>query len=312
MTHAYSLYGLSVRSELALPELHRLSEGDWVDRPDVTVRLGRSDVPAGSSEDICLLPNGAGFRVPGVGSYSVAGGREIIVDPAAGAVEANVRLYLLGSAMGLLLHQRGVLPLHANAIDIDGTAFAFMGPPGAGKSTLAAYFNQYGARVLADDVCAVTLGSDGWAWIGPGLPRVRLWRNTLAALELEPGDYPRSYAGDPGYDKFDVPLRPVQQKARQLGGVFILVSGDAPGIRSLGGAAAMNALVENIYRGSWAAVTGSLDRHWRRCLEIASSTPVFELEIQRDLAALPELVARMATFCRGLLDERIAKEGAGH
>lgn len=298
--HKYSLYGLSVRSELALPELRRLDGAIRGEEIGVAVQFGRSGVPADLSDDVCRLPSGVGFRVPGVGSYRVAGGQEIIVDPDPGAAEANVRLYLLGSAMGLLLHQRGVLPLHANAIEIDGAAFAFMGPPGAGKSTLAALFHRHGAAVLADDVCAVTLGADRRPWISPGLPRLRLWRNSLAALGLEPNDYARSYAGDPDYDKFDVPLPLTEQKPCQLRGVFILGRGDAPAFGRIHDVEAMNALVENIYRGSWAAVVGNFDRQWRTCLQIASSTPVFQVEAPRELARIHGFAESTIAFCRTL------------
>ena len=43
---------------------------------------------------------------------------------APGASSRNVRVFLLGSAFGALLHQRGLLPLHANAVEVDGRAVA--------------------------------------------------------------------------------------------------------------------------------------------------------------------------------------------
>ena len=146
------------------------------------------------------------FACPGGCGYAVLEGRRIIVDPADGADPRNVRLYLLGSAMGLLLHQRGVLPLHANAVEIDGQAFAFMGPSGAGKSTLAAWFHDQGLRVVADDVCAVHFDAQLRPWVSQGLPRLRLWKSALEATGRSDGHFQRSYAGDEQWDKFDVPL----------------------------------------------------------------------------------------------------------
>ena len=80
---------------------------------------------------------------------------EIVAEPRQGVPDSNVRLFLLGSAMGALLHQRGLLPLHTNAVEVGGRAFAFMGKSGAGKSTLAAWFHDRGFRIVADDVCVV-------------------------------------------------------------------------------------------------------------------------------------------------------------
>src|SRR4029079_11482739 len=89
-------------------------------RPVVRVRLGA--VPE-------ALPDAAPFRfgiqtsgddvllnVTGNARYLVRNGQEIVVDPVPGGSERNVRLFLLGSALGILCHQRGLLPLHANAV----------------------------------------------------------------------------------------------------------------------------------------------------------------------------------------------------
>ena len=83
----YQLFGLAVRSEFELPELPiGKIEGD----PDVGIRRGMSD--------------GTRIQIDGVAEFSVADGSNIWVSPAPGAASRNVRLYLLGSAMGLLLH----------------------------------------------------------------------------------------------------------------------------------------------------------------------------------------------------------------
>jgi len=91
--------------------------------------------------------------------YLVRAGREIIVQPADTATKRNVRCFLLGSALAALCHQRGIYPLHANAIQFGDRAFIFAGPSGAGKSTLAFYFNNQGCRVLSDDVCVIGLNA---------------------------------------------------------------------------------------------------------------------------------------------------------
>ena len=94
-----------------------------------------------------------------VARYLVSGGCEIIIEPHPTATEKDVRLFLLGSAMGALLLQRGIWPLHGSAIAGRSGAALFVGVSGSGKSTLVGAFHQRGFQVLADDVCAITAGS---------------------------------------------------------------------------------------------------------------------------------------------------------
>jgi hypothetical protein len=140
----YEVFGLKIRSEIPLPELQPMENPN---DPDVTIR--RSPVAAWRNglekwDDALVL------AVPEVGRYRIEGGDEILVDQDRGAPDRNLRLFLLGSAFGALLHQRGLLPLHANAVQIDGKAVAFMGASGAGKSTLAAWFYDQGYRIIAE------------------------------------------------------------------------------------------------------------------------------------------------------------------
>ena len=131
----YTVFGLRIRSEIDLPELHP-AEGD--SQPDVVVRKGRVARPDNPRPGIEVLDGALLLTIPDVAHFSITGGNEIVVEPGSEVPERNVRLFLLGSAFGALLHQRGLLPLHANAIEVDGRAVAFMGKSGAGKSTLAA------------------------------------------------------------------------------------------------------------------------------------------------------------------------------
>ena len=129
------------------------------------------------------------LTIPDVARYRIEGGTEIVVDAHPSAPDRNIRLYLLGLAFGALLHQRGLLPLHANAVEVDGKAVAFMGESGAGKSTLAAWFHDRGHRIVADDVCVVGFSKGGQAFAHPGLPRLRLWDEALEASGRSAADF---------------------------------------------------------------------------------------------------------------------------
>ncbi len=110
-------------------------------------------------------------------------GKEIIIDRAPQADDTDVRLFLLGSVMGALMHQRGRLPLHGSAIRLpDGTAAIFMGPSGVGKSTLAAAFRQRGYVVAADDISLIFTGDDGAPLLQPAYPELKLWAEAAAKI----------------------------------------------------------------------------------------------------------------------------------
>src|SRR6186997_1401825 len=135
--HLYSCFDFSLRSEIELRELTPADEAKA--NQFVDVRVGPvPEVLAGSQPPqfgIQATGDTVLLTVPGTARYLVRGRREIVVDPAPDGSERNVRLFLLGSALGILSHRRGLLPLHANAVVADGGAYAFGGHSGAGKST---------------------------------------------------------------------------------------------------------------------------------------------------------------------------------
>jgi hypothetical protein len=114
----------------------------------------------------------------------VSAGVEIMVDASLSS-PAQARDYLLGTAMGAVLHQRGYLPLHANVMEWNGRAYAFAGASGAGKSTLAARLQAQGFGFLSDDICALSFDAQGRPRAWPGIPRVKLWRDAVAELSMD-------------------------------------------------------------------------------------------------------------------------------
>jgi hypothetical protein len=278
-TTCYALYGFALRSELPLPsapELKGTQSGEAVQ-----IRFGQ--VPPRGGEPLWAEEEGRAlvFQVPELARFKIANGREIVIDAADGASERNLRVYLLGSAMGALLHQRGLLPLHANAVEVDGRAVAFSGRSGAGKSTLAAWFADKGHRILCDDVCAIDPGANGGPpLVLPGVPRLRLWEDAVEASGRSVVDYQRSFDGQ---DKFDVPagdkaaagplpLAACYMIARPEEGAAAQAPEPEP--RRLAGVEAVEALVANTYRGRFATVMGRTERHLSLCLAVSARAPV--------------------------------------
>jgi hypothetical protein len=280
----YSVFGLRVRSEIPLPELFEAGPGD----ADVTVRLGPTGVRGEFDGGLHEVAGSLLFVEPQIGRYRIAGGREIIVEARPSVPERNVRLFLLGSAFGALLHQRGLLPLHANALEIAGKAVAFMGPSGEGKSTLAAAFHDRGHRILADDVCVVDLEEAAHPTVRPGLPRLRLWRDSIEQSGRDAAEYDRSYAGDETLEKYDVPLARSAAVTTpvELAVVYLLARDAEFEITPLTGASAAEAVFANTYRGAFVSTARQEHSHWSACVRLVQSVPVYRVARPRALEAL--------------------------
>lgn len=274
----YRLFDLTLASDPDLPEL---SVAPATATPDVTIRFVDDLPPA--PPGVHDRPGGLLLAVEGVARFAISGGTDIAIHPDSDVPARNLRLFLLGSAMGLLALQRGLLPLHANAVTIDGHAVGFMGPPGAGKSTLAAWCADRGLAILADDACAVRFDPDGRALALPGVPRLRLWRDAMTAFARDPADHFASFIGADAPDKFDITLASaaVARTPLPLAALYLLNDTAIPGISPLTGADAFAAISANTYRGGFVAKAGQGEAHWNSAVAIARAVPVFAVGRRR-------------------------------
>lgn len=128
---------------------------------------------------------GGTFRlsIDGVGAYHISKS-EIVIAPKSTATDTELRLFLLGSALGLICHKRGLFPLHASSVLFEGKAIAFSGLSGSGKSTIAAALAMRGYPLLSDDVCVIDTHAPSGPVVRPAFPRLKLWQDSLDALGL--------------------------------------------------------------------------------------------------------------------------------
>jgi hypothetical protein len=248
--HAYWAYGLRIAAELVCPELppHPQEAGN----PDVTIHMlppaqPASETPANGSYEV----RAGSFRltVPGVALYRVEEGRRILIEPLPDVPLEKVRLFLLGSAMGALLYQRGIFPLHGSAVETPWGGMIFVGTQGAGKSTLAAQFHAKGYRLLSDDVCAILPTPEGLQILA-----------ALGHFRLCPDAYERLGSPQGGrfdVDKFVVPMGggycpyPVPLTAIHIlrfPGSEASSAEGFPALEVLTGFERVHSLLENLYR----------------------------------------------------------------
>jgi hypothetical protein len=271
--YSYHGFGLDFRSDIPLPEMRVGSVGQG--KP-VVIRIASAPCP----EDLTPIAPGVAagpqhfwMDVPGIARLHVALGSLISIDPAPDATMNDIRAYLLGSAMGALLHQRGLLPLHASAVEIGGVAAAFCGASGAGKSSLALHLVKRGHRLLCDDICAIdTTSREPRLW--PGLVNLKLWRESLASA----GEAHQTLqAVLPGQDKYKLPIaEAASYHSYSLGHVFLLRVSKAPEttITTLRHNEGLSALVTNTFRGQLVDPMRQNRSHFDQCILTASKAKV--------------------------------------
>lgn len=285
----YRAHGLVVGSYLPLDDL---AEG--VGPVDVMIHPGR----------VKWLPppyaavSGSGWHAEATEAYLfwrdagvvyIRQGREITVDPNPEVAEQVLRRLLLGPALAVLLHQRRRLVLHASGVAVGGRAVAFVGDSGHGKSTLAAALYARGHGILADDIAAVRVATDGPAVVFPGFPHLSLCPDALATLRGTAAVPP---APQCGMEKLtcatpsELPSAPLP-----LVRIDVLADGPAPRVEPLRPQEALAELVRHSYCVRLLQAAGDAAWHFQLCAAVAHQVSVCRLQRPLALAAVHDLVS---------------------
>ena len=287
----YRAYGLTIASEVTLPELEPAAPG----AADVVIAVGPIDPPKPASEaatDFRFEPDRQYLAWHAVGAFLISDGCRIDVEPAPGVDDALIAFPLLGPVMALLLHRRGLLVLHASAIAVAGTSAIFMGDKGAGKSTTASAMIRIGHELLTDDVVALDLANPREPMIVPGFPQIKLAADAAAAISL--GDAVVRPQVHPAIDKMQHRLNGAFSGNRvPATRIYILARGERADITPLPGIAALPAIIKFSYvtRFGRAALPSDLaEMHLRQCARLADHVGVRRLEIPTGLDRIGEAV----------------------
>ena len=319
MTFAYSVFGLSIQSNLPIPGLP-VSE-TAPKSIDVQLFLGfpprmNDEISSGSEVLSYISPFQDELGEPAVRVWNIdkgsffhlvySDGPQFWLDrerkrlwalwPGTSSLEDAVS-YLLGPVLGILLRYRCVTCLHASAVAIDDYAVAFVGPVGIGKSTIAAALAQRGYAVLSDDIVALE-ERQGVIHVQPAYPHVCLWPESVKLIYGSSEALPR-FA--PNWEKRRMPLGSddvrFENRALPLGGVYILNEKlvTAPYIKQMSEQGAFVSLVANTY------ATDFLDREMRArefgvLSRLVSSAPIHRLYARQE--PLP-----LNAFCDSLCEQ---------
>jgi hypothetical protein len=297
--HLYRAFGLVLSSDRPLPGL-AANAADPTSRPDVAFVRGRVAIPnvvTPINEDIdaARSPDGVTLIVRDVGAFSVHRGERVVVDPAPGASDHEVEVYILGTVMVAVLLQHGLVPFHSNGVVVDGMAFLVCGKSGAGKSTMAASFQAAGLPLLSDDVCALAPGPAGEVVAFPGIRRLKLWSDAIDRFGLGGGrTRPMPWTDGEKYEivadaRADVGVV-------QVGGIFQLEWADIDGpavVEQAPGPDAVAIFVANVHRRRVADLLGMSGAYMDIAGRIARQTPVFRVLRGDDAGRIEEIAEAM-------------------
>jgi hypothetical protein len=295
-SYRYTAYGLAISSELPFPELIE-SPASASGEIDVAIRFGAQQRRPGPQDvsGSCYhkSPIETLIHWQDAGLCAIRQGREIVFEPLDAADERAIRLYILGTALAVLLQQRGLLVLHASAVVFNSFAVAFSGDCGMGKSTTAAALQIRGHDLLADDVIALETAPEDDVHVLAAFPQIKLCADAAKALYGDTASMPLVH---PAEDKRARRIADGFSSASRvpLGRVYLLRDAPCRRIVRLSAREACAELIRFSFVGRIVREIGVAADHLEQCARIARDVPVCRLERPRDLAvldALEQLVA---------------------
>lgn len=288
--YCHRAYGLTIHSEIELPEL---LSGEAGGKPDLVIRRARIDRPVSEDpEDFVFSPDRQRLDWRAVGRFDIIGDNEIVVDGNPDVPEAILRLPLLGTVMALLLYLRGGFVLHASAVLVGDRGVGFLGDKRAGKSTTAGAMVAHGHRLITDDV--LDFAFDDGVHLLPGFPQMKLTAESSSAVNMQKARR-LPILDFPGFDKhrhqvtehfFDDRVPP--------GRLYVLDRGPDPRVDRLTQTEAFQALMRFSYMirfGKAVLNISTAPRMMQQCSQLAAMGLVRRLVVPDSLDRLPEAVA---------------------
>ena len=201
-SETYKAFNLIIRSEeLKLKYLEHHIDGynyDLLIKEDNNLDF-KCFLSKSNCGDFLITENGVIVLIKDVGIFRIVEGKLITWKKVNNNVSENdLTTFLLGSILSICLIQRGLLVLHANALEKDGKSIICLGESGVGKSTLAFILMNQGWNLLADDLVAI----NNEDYVLPGVSRIKLWANSLKELDIETTNLEKVR---PSIEKYHIP-----------------------------------------------------------------------------------------------------------
>ena len=288
----YEAFGLVLSSEYSIAQLLP-APADAT--PDVCIRS--ADLSGYGVKEGCyrLNPMELIVSLAQVGTFRITNGTHIEIHADPQCSSSNLAVYIMGTCMGAVLHQRGFMPLHGSCVTDGNRAIFITGDSGAGKSTLAAEFLSRGWKLLTDDVCAVS-DPETNPTVHSSYPSQKLWQDSLERYQRPESDIHSLYFSDTR-EKFGVDTSKFFfNGTRPLQMIVYLVPTDTPcSITKLDSFTALDQLMNNTYR-IFMVQPEHRQRHFQRCASLAQKVPMVLLTRQTDTQCADKLYELITNY----------------
>lgn len=293
--YSYRVHGTAIDSEIELSELRPRHDGP----PAATIEIR----PPRNFSESAIADR---LTIEGYGQVIAAeNGTRMLVLPEPDASIDAVRQLVYGPGFRLLFTARGAIALHGSAVSIDGTAVAFLGDSGIGKSTMAAAFDADSHDVLTDDL--VVIKNPATPYVYPGFTSIRLDAETAARIGLAGGESPaendrkhhyRPTSGVPANDRY-----PLER-------LYLIGVADETSITIVESGEALFNLMYHSYNEYDAndVTRNAVSTHFDRCSTLAQSVSVRRLDRPRTVDALSDVVTAVESDLSGEADDDTRSE----
>lgn len=283
MKYYYRVYGLNIESTIEVEELETIDSDCQID-----VKLSYGKV---NDELRTLIEKGQcakydkqnmWFDIKDVAIYHIYNGDTVVIEPYENSSFKQIKLYILGSVMGMVLIQKNRVAIHGGGIVINGKGCVFTGEKGAGKSTITTALRKKGYKFIADDVCSID--SDNFK-IHHGFPYQKLCEDAMTKLGYDIDKF-QPFRGDLNINKYMVPaFHEFTKEDVKLDAIFELSVGDVDEVQieEVLGAEKMNKLIDNIFRIEMVKYSGGMEPfYFKKCLDIAKNTKLYKMTRPKD------------------------------
>jgi hypothetical protein len=221
-----------------------------------------------------------------------------------------LEIHLFGMVLALWLERRGVPTLHASAAVVDGSAIAFLGTKGGGKTTTATAVVAAGHDLLADDLLALDIDRvPGRARRGTGVrarsgyPVLRLWPEQADHFVGGHEDHPLVH---PEHTKrqvrVDQGLGGFRAGSAELARIYLprRVTGDVPvEIERVPSSEALLALLEHSFLAEQMAGLGLARDRFEPLADVVRRVEIRRLRYPSGFERLPQVVAAVEADLAG-------------